>query len=122
MRSSLVPNSFYNFCYHTLFIAVIFLQEFRVWNIGDYKCVQIRKFSNLHPKSPTAIYVHPHTEVVMVATGNLGVLEPSSDYHDRYVCDRAFSHNRPLCGALYNDTFDQVGEKNLHCQYELRFM
>ena len=79
-----------------------------MWNFGDYKCVQVRKLSSLHPRCPTALYVHPHTEVVMVGTGNLGVLEPSCDYHDKFVCDRATSHSRPLCAALYNEVFDQV--------------
>jgi len=96
------------------FLFFFIFQEFRVWNIGDYKCVQVRKFNTLHPKCPIALYIHPHTEVVVGATGNLGVLEPSSDYHEKYVCGRAYSHSRPLCGALYNDVFDQVSGGQRH--------
>ena len=71
-------------------------------------CLQIiNRCSALAPHPPTAFYVHPYTEVVLIGTTHLGALEPLVD-DDQFAGDRVVSHDRPLCAALYNHNFNQV--------------
>ena len=87
-------------------------QELRIWKIGDQMCMQIiNRCHALLPHPPTAFFVHPYTELVLIGATQLGALEPLDvDDREQLLKEKAISHEMPLCAALYNENFNQVRE------------
>ena len=73
-------------------------------------CLQIiNRCHSLMPHPPTAFFVHPYTELVLIGATHLGAMEPLVvEDREQYAIERAFSHDMPLCAALYNENFNQV--------------
>ena len=85
------------------------MQEIRVWNISDQTCLQIiNRCHPLLPHPPTAFFVHPFTELIMIANSRLGALVPTTKEDDYQKSIGEKTHDRPLCAALYNENFGQV--------------
>lgn len=53
---------------------------------------------------------------MLIGATHLGALEPL-DVEDReqLLKEKAVSHDMPLCAALYNENFNQVTIRILHC-------
>lgn len=73
-------------------------------------CLQIiNRCHALLPHPPTAFFVHPYTELVLIGATQLGALEPLDvDDREQLLKEKALSHEMPLCSALYNENFNQV--------------
>ena len=89
-------------------LSLLHVQELRVWDMQDQVCLQSsHRFDKLGAQVPEALYIHPQNALLLLATNELGVLEPSEG-GDFFVSHEVHSHSQPLCAALYSEHFSQV--------------
>ena len=90
-------------------MCVLVPQELRVWDLRDQDCLQVMQhFGKLGTQVPYAYCLNRHNSLLLLATSQLGVLEPSSG-GEFFASREISSHSKPLCAALYNTNFNQVG-------------
>ena len=79
-----------------------------MWDLQDQGCLQVLQcFGKLGTQVPYAYCLNRHNSLLLLATNQLGVLEPSSG-GEFFGCRDICSHSKPLCAALYNANFNQV--------------
>lgn len=79
-----------------------------MWDLQDQDCLQVvQRFGKLGGQAPYAYCLNRHNSSLLLATNQLGVMEPSSG-GEFFASRKISSHSRPLCAALYNANFNQV--------------
>ena len=82
----------------------------KIWDTRDHCCIQTipSRLTDIGSHPITTVFYNKKLQTLLLGSNMLAVLEKKSRWEASNTDDEPTSHTKPLCGALYNDLFNQV--------------
>jgi len=82
----------------------------KIWDARDHLCIQTipSRLTDISSHPTTTVLYNRKMQTLLLGSNMLAVLEKKARFETTSTEEDPTSHPKPLCGALYNDLFNQV--------------
>lgn len=82
----------------------------KIWDTRDHCCIQTipSRLTDVGAHPITTVFYNRKMQTLLLGSNTIAVLEKNKRSESNNTEDKSTSHPKPLCGALYNDLFNQV--------------